>query len=254
MCVMLAVRNPLPDVSLLLLHNRDEFTTRPFQKAQAHASGTETRIYGTDEKAGGTWLAMNQQGVYAAVLNIRTADNKEAAMKSRGALPLEALENTDRIPAFFEDLKKKSSEYAPFNLVIGGPDRPTWFYSSLNQIIQNFNSDFFSLSNQSNLTPWKKSGRMEKLFKTNAARRPHLLDMMGASLSILENKEKSEAAELPETGRPAELERELSSIFIKLDDIPYQTVISTIAAVLRNGRILFFEKNHLTGGANEVVL
>ena len=83
-------------------------------------------IGGLDELAGGTWLAANQSGLVAAMLNRPDSLGPEAGKKSRGELPLMALEADDLASAAERIAAIDGRVYRSFNMVIAGPDGALW--------------------------------------------------------------------------------------------------------------------------------
>ena len=71
MCLILLALNVVPRRPWLLLGNRDEFHARPSAPAQAWADAPQV-IGGRDLEAGGSWLALNRNGRFAAITNVRS--------------------------------------------------------------------------------------------------------------------------------------------------------------------------------------
>jgi len=78
MCLLLLALNVVADRPWLLLGNRDEFHARPTAPARewADASGV---FGGRDLVAGGSWLAVNRNGRYAALYSTWLAHMTGAA-------------------------------------------------------------------------------------------------------------------------------------------------------------------------------
>ena len=95
MCTVIILRRPGHDWPLLLAANRDELIGRPWRAPARHWPDRPEIVGGLDEQAGGTWLAVNDSGLIAAILNRPGSLGPEAGKKSRGDLPLIALEATD---------------------------------------------------------------------------------------------------------------------------------------------------------------
>jgi uncharacterized protein with NRDE domain len=244
MCILLIGRNPTPELSLVVLHNRDEYLDRPFQKASVHTTNGQSLIYGTDQVGGGTWLAVKSGGEFSAVLNIRTQPSQPRKPKSRGMLPIEAL-SRNASASGFERLNP--ADYNPFNLVIGGPDRPTEVYSSLKGIQRSFDVPLLGLSNNSIDEQWEKARRIEAQFQKEFT--------VEGAFRLLASSETLPDERLPETGYPQALERRLSSAFVSIPDSRYQTVVSTVITVGQDRSVRLYEINHLNGeGIHEVRL
>lgn len=85
MCLLICIRRS--DGSLAAAANRDERHDRPTKGPFVWA--TRPRVLaGRDELAGGTWLAVNECGVVAAVTNRPTVGGDDPARRTRGELPL----------------------------------------------------------------------------------------------------------------------------------------------------------------------
>ncbi|MCD6075313.1 MAG: hypothetical protein K0Q70_2196, partial [Rhodospirillales bacterium] len=106
MCTLVILRRPDHAWPVLVAANRDEQIARPWRPPARHwpdrpdvIADRPDVIAGIDELAGGTWLGLNDHGVMAAVLNGRGTLGPRSGFRSRGELPLEALEHADAIDA-----------------------------------------------------------------------------------------------------------------------------------------------------------
>jgi hypothetical protein len=99
--------------------NRDELLARPWAAPGAHWAEYPGVIAGRDETAGGTWMALNRHGVMAAVLNRHGTLGPAAGKRSRGELPLLALDQpTAELAATKIARIIEPAAYRTFNLVI----------------------------------------------------------------------------------------------------------------------------------------
>ncbi|MCW8861694.1 MAG: NRDE family protein, partial [Rhodospirillales bacterium] len=73
MCTVVILRRATHPWPILIAANRDEMIDRPWDPPARHWSDREDVIGGRDRLAGGTWLAMNDSGVVAAILNRRNS-------------------------------------------------------------------------------------------------------------------------------------------------------------------------------------
>ena len=118
MCTLVMLRRPEARWPLIVAANRDELSTRAWQAPARHWPDRPEVVAGKDMTAGGTWLGVNDDGLFAAILNrpgtLGPADGK----RSRGELVLEALDHAEAKVAAeaLQDLNPES--YRPFNLVI----------------------------------------------------------------------------------------------------------------------------------------
>jgi len=93
MCLLLIAVRCVPGRPLLLLGNRDEFRARA--SAAAAPWREDARVVGgRDLVAGGSWLALNRNGRFAAVTNVRTG-RQVTALRSRGALVTHFVEEAE---------------------------------------------------------------------------------------------------------------------------------------------------------------
>jgi len=89
MCVLAIQYKAARDAHVLVAQNREEYFDRPTQAPRIQ-SGRPRVLCGVDRKAGGTWLGVNQQGLFVAVAN-RTKTIVPAEPRSRGLLCRELL-------------------------------------------------------------------------------------------------------------------------------------------------------------------
>jgi uncharacterized protein with NRDE domain len=87
-CLLVVAFRILPGTPLLIGANRDEFLNRPADSmAVLHPAGPR-RLGGRDHQAGGTWLAVNEHGVFAGLTNQPLGEDRDPTRRSRGELPL----------------------------------------------------------------------------------------------------------------------------------------------------------------------
>jgi len=131
MCTLI-VRHGMDDwCTTVIAANRDEFYSRPATGPQV--LGNSPRIVGgRDERAGGTWLALTSDGLFAGLTNQRSAAARDDTLRSRGEIVLEALQN-----ATFEGVERYLRALDPrwfneFNLIFGDGDRVCAAYGRRN--------------------------------------------------------------------------------------------------------------------------
>jgi hypothetical protein len=96
--------------------NREEYRDRPTQYPKIQ-SGTPRIVCGIDRKGGGTWLGVNQHGLFCTVLN-RPRKRPPADPRSRGLLCREMLDlRTAREAADFTMKELATGKYAGANYV-----------------------------------------------------------------------------------------------------------------------------------------
>jgi hypothetical protein len=122
MCTLTVV--PLPDRRVRIAFNRDERPTRPPAIPPAHRTfGRRQAVLPTDPQSGGTWLAVNDAGLFLAVLN-GTPETPPAAPptpRSRGTIIPALLECDTPADALAElDRTFDYRDFAPLRLVLAG--------------------------------------------------------------------------------------------------------------------------------------
>ena len=90
MCTMAILYRVARGTPILIAANREERYDRPTQYPKIQ-SGSPRVVCGIDRRAGGTWLGVNQHGLFCAVSNRRKKD-LPAEPRSRGLLCRELLE------------------------------------------------------------------------------------------------------------------------------------------------------------------
>jgi len=101
----------------ILTSNRDEKKYRPTLPPRIYTEKAAKLVYPKDEKAGGTWIAANENGTCIVLLNgaFENHQKKQSYRKSRGAILLEAIEKENPI-GYFNEINLFDIE--PFTLII----------------------------------------------------------------------------------------------------------------------------------------
>ncbi|HER26673.1 MAG TPA: hypothetical protein ENI69_06150 [Rhodospirillales bacterium] len=129
MCTLVILRRPDHPWPLIVAANRDEKRDRPWAAPGRHWSDRHHVIAGRDELAGGTWLGVNDDGLVAGVLNRSGTLGADPAYRSRGELPLEALDHAEADASARAMEALEPSAYRAFNLFVGDADRAFWICS-----------------------------------------------------------------------------------------------------------------------------
>ncbi len=108
MCTMAIYYRAVRGTPILVAANREERFDRPTQYPKIQP-GSPRVVCGIDRKAGGTWLGVNQHGLFCAVLN-RPKNHVPLEPRSRGLLCREILELRNA---------REASEYAADELSTG---------------------------------------------------------------------------------------------------------------------------------------
>jgi hypothetical protein len=103
---------------ILLAANRDERLDRPWDPPAAWWPDRPGVVAGRDRTAGGTWMGVNRHGVVAAVLNRLGTLGPLAGKRSRGELPLMALDHPAAAAAVEALTRLDASLWRGFNMVL----------------------------------------------------------------------------------------------------------------------------------------
>lgn len=236
MCLLLIAVDALPGTPLLLLGNRDEFHGRATAAAQPWAESRHV-VGGRDLVAGGAWLALRDDGRFAAVTNLRTGV-PATAPRSRGWLVRDFVLGDAEPAAFLEALRTQSGDYGPFNLAVG--DRSgAYALGSGDGVVRRLGAGVHTISNGPIGVHWPKTERLERRFGEVAhgaadVDEAALLDLLGDETSPADDA-------LPDTGVGLELERRLAPIFIRGDK--YGTRASTLVIHRADGSAVLRERS-----------
>ncbi len=116
MCTI-AILVGVTDLPVVIAANRDELYARDTRPPQLLAPGV---VGGLDAVSGGSWLALNRNGQFAAVTNQRALDQAPVGVRSRGLAVTELAAATDQ-EAYVAALDPRG--YASMNLVWGDAER-----------------------------------------------------------------------------------------------------------------------------------
>src|SRR5689334_19889188 len=126
MCTVILLIRPGHDWPLVLAANRDEMLERAWDPPGGYWPNLPGVVAGRDRTAGGTWIGINEANVVAAVLNRPGSLGPAAGKRSRGELPLLALEHTSACDAASVVSRMDAGFWRSFNLVIA--DRSGAFF------------------------------------------------------------------------------------------------------------------------------
>ena len=122
MCTVILLNRPGHAWPVLVAANRDEMLDRAWDPPAAWWPGQPEVTGGRDRLSGGTWMAANQAGVMAAVLNRPGSLGPAAGKRSRGELPLLALRADTARDAAARIAALPAAEWRPFNMVLADRD------------------------------------------------------------------------------------------------------------------------------------
>ena len=126
MCTVVILRRPGHAWPAIIGANRDEKLHRAWDPPAAWWPDRPGVVGGRDREAGGTWMAANAAGVVAAVLNRPGSLGPAPGKRSRGELPLVALERATAAAAAAAIAALPAAEWRAFNMLIA--DREGAFF------------------------------------------------------------------------------------------------------------------------------
>lgn len=133
MCTLAIYFHMTDDYPVVIAANRDEFLDRPALAPTTLLEHPHV-VGGKDLRAGGTWLAINEYGLVAGLLNRRVEAAANPSARSRGLLTLDALRlrTADEAARFVSS--QKAADYNPFNLLLASRDKAFIAYNRSDQI------------------------------------------------------------------------------------------------------------------------
>jgi len=247
MCLIVFAWKAHPAYSLVLAANRDEFFDRPSTPLD-YWDDMPGVLGGRDLQKGGSWLAANVDGRWAAVTNFRDGRAASPSSLSRGQLVLNYVASGEQAEDYALNVMRPLTDYPGCNLLIGDADS-LFFVSNRNQTHSRETAaavapGFHGLSNHLLDTPWPKVQRCKRTMQ-------RLLDSDSSALGdrlfeLLADRTPADDDELPSTGVPHEWERTLSAPFIVADG--YGTRASTVVLMDHDGTVAVHERSFGAGG------
>lgn len=233
MCV-LAFAYKMPGLGqLVLLANRDEYYTRPTRPLDFWPE-RDDMIGGQDLQAGGSWLAIRNNGRLAAVTAIRDGFTPPGE-RSRGELVSQFVLGSEDPLRFAERLATERPFYGLFNLLFGNAE-DLFFYHSRHNQLSRVTPGLHTLSNATLDTPWFKCERLAA--HLHGLRRAPTEDQ---AYAWLEDRAQAPSHQLPNSGVGSAMERMLSPVFVVGRD--YGTRASMLLTVSSRGDIAMSERS-----------
>ncbi len=121
MCTLLLALDVWPDARLVVAANRDELKARPSAPPTLKVAPTGVNyVAPQDLQAGGTWIGLNEHGVFVAITNrsIGGGPSFLGERRSRGALVLDALGAREAAEALDTAAAWAGDAHNPFHLAI----------------------------------------------------------------------------------------------------------------------------------------
>ena len=241
MCLIVFAWKAHPRYPLVLATNRDEFHARR-SAPMDYWEDMRDVLGGRDLEKGGSWLATNVDGRWAAVTNFRDGSPPPSPAPSRGHLVKDYLASDLTATDYAAAIEKSMPGYPGCNLLIAGSEA---LYYASNRYgceprsrIEEVSPGVHSLSNHLLDTPWPKVERSKRHVQT-------LLDSDGDTITrslfeLLADRAVADDAELPSTGISIERERALSAPFIEAGS--YGTRASTVVLMDSEGNVQMHER------------
>jgi uncharacterized protein with NRDE domain len=218
MCLVALALDQSRRFPLVLATNRDEFFKRPAARLGwwSPGPGLPDILGGRDLEAGGTWLGLTTQGRLALITNVRDPGQKDTSAPSRGVIVPRWLAG-DLTPDRFW-MHTALSGHNGFNLIAADFQRGECLYG---------------LSNASLDTPWPKVTALKDEMR-DAIDTSESVDVLTSRLfEALADRTPAADEQLPSTGVSRELEKSLSSAFIRTADLSYGTRCTTLVVTER---------------------
>jgi len=223
--------------SLVLAANRDEYYERPTKNM--HWWEPEEILAGKDLQAGGTWLAVSNDGRFAVLTNFKELASGKEPLKSRGELVSNYITSKGvSSKEYLENFKERN--YAGFNLLLGDKEG-IHFISNRSEEIEKLESGIHVLGNLLLNSQTKKSIKIKNQFKELLQTNPDedaLLEFMKGDSGDLSN--------LDMAGFKETEHEEIPYRFIKSN--VYGTRCTTLLTIDLNGKYRITEQNYSKGG------
>lgn len=240
MCLIVFSYKKSSDYPFIFAANRDEFYDRP--TSSAHVWDTTPKILaGKDEKEGGTWLGISENGRFAALTNYRQMNEIKEDTISRGMIVKDFLLSDINPRKYLFELIQNQDEYNGFNLIAGYLD-DLYYISNKKKGVYKIKPGLHSVSNALLNTSWPKTEEAVEAFEKYVERNSPSEEEI---FKILQSKKTYPLDELPDTGLPKEMEKAVSSIFISTHD--YGTRSSTVMMLDKNNYMRFTERSYKRG-------
>ena len=234
MCLLLIGINSNPNFKLIIAANRDEFYGRTTWPAHFWVDYPSI-LAGKDLKAGGTWLGITKTGKIAAITNFREGLKPKDNVPSRGLLTLSFLAGKISGNDYLTAVQKNAFDYDGFNLILGSTDA-LYYFSNKQNLIEKLEDGIYGLSNGLLNSNWPKVVESKDKFR-NALKSNFSTNEL---FEILYDQSLPDEKLLPNTGIDFQIERVLSSVFIKTEK--YGTRCSTVITIDNSDNVRFIER------------
>lgn len=246
MCLIVFAWRADPRWPLVLVANRDEFHARPAAPAACLADAPDV-FGGRDLLAGGSWLLVSQRRRLAAITNVRVGLAAEAAPRSRGELVREFVAGDMDAAGFAATFAPRAQAYGRFNLLLWDGQAMRCVGNHPRFRDEPVTPGLHGLSNAHLDAGWPKALRVQSaLAAWLGSEAAAGADVQPEPLfEALADTAPAADARLPDTGIGLELERRLSSPFVRGDT--YGTRCSTFV-LAGSGSIGMIERRFAANG------
>lgn len=241
MCIITFSYKEHPRYKLIVVANRDEFYARP-TKAAHYWQDYPNVLAGRDLQAMGTWLGLTNDGRFAALTNYREIQKHDPHKKSRGDITTNFLTSSEDPTIYLKSLQKEKDSFNGFNVLVGPVDDLYYYSNEQNEIVK-VPPGTHSISNHLLNTPWPKVEKAKQMFHSYI----QTVDDIDPEelFQQLADDELAPYEALPDTGLDIEMERQVSSIFIRTKE--YGTRSSTVILVSHTNEVTFIERTFNDG-------
>lgn len=248
MCLITFAYKTHPDYNLILVANRDEAYDRPTLDAAPWPQDSDL-IAGQDLEQGGTWMGLHRSGRFGAVTNHRNGRaGTHPGLRSRGHLTRDFLLSQTPAANASQRYAAQGSQYGGFNLLLGDGEG-LYYLSNRGRAPERLAPGIYGLSNALLDSSWPKllqaRNGLEAAFGHISTDRD--MPQLAARLTeVLACRNPAPDDQLPDTGISQELERKLSSCFIRLPQ--YGTRATTVILQNYRGESCFHEQSFDAAG------
>lgn len=229
MCLLALALDAHRRFPLVVAANRDEFFVRPAARMAwwTPDGGGPAILAGRDLLAGGTWLGLTAAGRLAMLTNVRNPARNDPSAPSRGAIVPQWLAAQERPDRFWA--RVAMSGHNGFNLIAADFRLGACFAgSNVHGSPRQLERGIYGLSNAHLDAPWPKVQALKFRMKQALTAASHVEQLAEQLFAALADRTEAVDEELPKTGVPLALERQLSSAFIRTPDGQYGTRCSTL--------------------------
>lgn len=222
MCLLAVLYRLVPESPILVAANREEYYDRPSQSPSIQ-SGKPRVLCGMDQRAGGTWLGVNQHGMFVG-LSSRRGTSDPIGARARGLLAREVLRSSSARKGVDKAMEELMTDrYEALNLIVCDAESGWVIHSDEEQEVVPLEDGLNIIGNQNLNDPNDERVRL--------AHRLLTLQMLDSPVKFLAVASKVFARSPTPQGRP--------SMIVRGRD--YGTVSSTLLALSPKPRDAIFQ-------------